>query len=152
MEKLKGLTKKWWFWAIAAVLVIGIGGSASESNKQTAQPTTQPQSTAVSTNKPTKTAAPKPVQTAKPDLEVISSKLEKGTYLSYITGKIRNNTDRQFNYVQVEINLYDKNGDQADSTLTNTANLEPHSTWKFKALVANSDEVKSFKIKEVSHN
>lgn len=85
----------------------------------------------------------------KPDLEVIESKFEKDTFGGYIVGTVKNNTKKQYKYVQVEINLYDKDGNQVGSTMSNVNNLEPGATWKFKAPVF-EEKAASFKIKEVT--
>lgn len=44
-----------------------------------------------------------------------------------------------YSYVQVTINLYDKDGNLIGSTLANVNNLEPGKTWKFKAIVIEDD-------------
>ena len=69
-------------------------------------------------------------------------------YLSYIVGKVKNNTNKNYSYVQVSINLY-KGESQAGSTLANVNNLEPGGTWEFKALVTNND-ITGYKIVEVT--
>ena len=52
-------------------------------------------------------------------------------------------------YVQVSINLYDKNDSQVGSTLANVNNLEPGKTWNFEAPVMEQN-VASYKIVEVT--
>lgn len=86
---------------------------------------------------------------SKPKLELLSSTNEYADYVNYIVGTVRNNTSRQYSYVQVEINLYDKSGTQIGSTLANANNLEPNATWKFKAVVI-EDNVASYKIKDIT--
>jgi hypothetical protein len=67
----------------------------------------------------------------------------------YIVGTVTNNSDKQFAYVQVQINLYDEAGNQIESTTANVNNLEPHGNWRFKALVLENNAV-SAKVKEVT--
>jgi len=62
-----------------------------------------------------------------------------------VTGKVANTTKKKLGYVQVEINLYDKNGSQVGSTLANVNNLEPGVTWNFEAPVL-EDRAKSAKV------
>lgn len=82
-------------------------------------------------------------------LTVIESHSENVGYgLTMICGKIKNNTGSNIGYAQVEINLYDKAGNIVGSTVDNIANLEPHSTWKFKAPVIENN-VSAYKIKNV---
>ena len=88
---------------------------------------------------------------AKPDLEVQSFEWAHGDDddLRYIKGVVVNNTDNDYGYVQVEFNLYDKDGNQVGSTFTNVNNLEPHGKWKFSALV-NEDSATKAKLKGVN--
>ena len=68
-----------------------------------------------------------------PNLELLEHESISENGLSYIVGKIKNNTDKNYSYVQVSINLY--NGDSVvGSTLANINNLEPGATWEFKAI------------------
>lgn len=53
----------------------------------------------------------------------------------FVTGKVQNTTSKHFSYVQVEINLYGKDGAQVGSTMANVNNLEPNATWNFEAPV-----------------
>ncbi len=83
-----------------------------------------------------------------PDLEILDYDSTNDGYFAYVTGHIRNNTDRTYSYVQVSINLY--NGDSlVGSTLDNVNNLGPGETWEFSALVA-EDNVTSYRIVDVS--
>lgn len=87
---------------------------------------------------------------SEPDLELLSSDSETdelGT--RYVTGRVRNNTSRTCNYVQVSVNLYNSEGTQVGSTLDNVTNLEPGGVWEFKAVIANEDAT-GFKVAEVS--
>lgn len=88
-------------------------------------------------------------QAKKPKLEVLEDSTESDGYNSYIVGVVQNNTDKDYSYVQVEINLYDKDGVQVGSTLDNTNNLEGGGKWKFKAIILD-DDVASYKIKGVT--
>lgn len=96
-------------------------------------------------------ATPKePEPQKKPNLEVVDHKPESGEYgTRYVTGTIKNNTNKTYSYVQVQINLYDKDGAQVGSTMDNTTNLEPGGVWKFKALILDDDATK-YKIVEVT--
>ncbi len=67
----------------------------------------------------------------------------------YVVGTVKNNTDKEYSYVQVEINLYDDSGAQVGSTLDNTNNLEPGGTWKFKAVIM-EDNATKYRIKDIS--
>lgn len=88
--------------------------------------------------------------TASENLEVLEHKIAPDEFGGKdIVGTIRNNTNKNYSYAQVDINLYDNNGTLLDSTMANINNLEPHGLWKFKAPII-EDNVASYKIKEVS--
>ncbi len=84
------------------------------------------------------------------DLELLEHKLTKEGYITKITGKIRNNTSETFSYAQVEINLYDKDNALLESTLANINNFEGGTVWKFEAVVFKSENVVSYKIKDIT--
>lgn len=48
------------------------------------------------------------------------------------TGAIKNNTDRELSYVEINIILYDKEDAQVGTALANTTNLKAGGTWKFE--------------------
>jgi hypothetical protein len=85
----------------------------------------------------------------KPDLEVITWNWRNEGYSRYIVGSIKNNSGKEYSYVQVEFNLYDKSDAQVGTAFTNISNLEPYGIWKFKALVL-EDNATSAKFKGVS--
>lgn len=64
----------------------------------------------------------------------------------YVCGTIKNLSNRPYSYVQVNVNLYDENGNQIDSTFANVANLEAYGTWHFEAIVINSKRVSKYRI------
>lgn len=64
----------------------------------------------------------------------------------YVCGTIKNLSNRPYSYVQVNVNLYDENGNQIDSTFANVANLEEYGTWHFEAIVINSKRVSKYRI------
>ena len=83
------------------------------------------------------------------NLEVTEShSCNLGYGLKAICGTVKNHSNYNIGYVQVEINLYDKKGNLVDSTLDNINNLEPHATWKFEAPII-SNKVSTYKIKNV---
>lgn len=64
----------------------------------------------------------------------------------YIIGSIRNNTDKQYSYVQVTFNLYNEEGVQVGAAMDNINNLEANGTWKFKAIGIPSEKVSTYKL------
>lgn len=81
-------------------------------------------------------------------LSVIEHSTSNDGYWTYIVGTIKNNTNKNYSYVQVEINLYDADGNLVNSTFDNINNLEANGTWKFKAIT--TDDFSTYKIKGVT--
>lgn len=96
-----------------------------------------------------KQAAAATAEPSKPDLEVLETHSVSEGFARYVAGTVKNNSGRKYGYAQVEINLYDKDGNQVGSTLANVNNLEPGATWKFKAIIL-EDSATSFKVKGVT--
>ena len=69
---------------------------------------------------------------------------------TYIQGEIKNNTDKEYSYVQVTFNLYDKDGSQLGTAVDNINNLEPNATWKYKAIGLVTEKVHSYKFVEIT--
>lgn len=134
--KKKPLWKKWWFWGIIVVLLIALGSAGGDNKDQGAGTKDNTSTPAVSD------------KAKVPDLEITEHSVLQEEYSAYIVGKVKNNTNKQYGYVQVEVNLYDADGDQVGSAIDNTNNLEPGGTWKFKAIAF--EEFDSYKIKDVS--
>lgn len=49
-------------------------------------------------------------------------------------GVIKNNTDHDMDYVEINITIYDKDDAQIGTALANTNNLKAGGTWKFEAI------------------
>jgi hypothetical protein len=86
---------------------------------------------------PTKTPAPtaRPKPTPMPALELLESSVDTREYSRYIVGKVRNNSKKQYGYVQVQFTLYDAAGNQVGSSMANVNDLEPGGIWAFEALI-----------------
>lgn len=120
---------------IFGIIIIGAIASSGNSNTNTT-------STKDNDNTGTNT------QTSTEKLTVLDHKTEDDGYWTYITGTVKNNTNKEYTYVQIEVNLYDESGNLISSTLDNINNLEANGTWKFKAMAL--DEFATYKIKEVT--
>lgn len=81
---------------------------------------------------------------------VQSYALEVGEYgVGKVTGTLRNNSNKEFSYVQVEFNLYDDTGAQVGSTFANINNLEAGGTWHFEGPVL-EDRATQAKLKGIT--
>lgn len=80
-------------------------------------------------------------------------KLDKSnSYSAMITGKLKNNTDSNWDYVSVQYTLYDKDGAQLEAAYDSANKLKAGGTWKFKAyLPIDVDDVHSYELTEVTY-
>ncbi|MGE5590998.1 MAG: FxLYD domain-containing protein [Bacillota bacterium] len=116
-------------WMAVALVAMIIGASTGSGSASAPTPTSSPGTQA---SQPS-TQETKPVESGKPNLEVVETNTVSEDFMRYVTGTVKNNSNKKYSYAQVEINLYDKDGNQVGSTLANINNLEPGGTWKFKA-------------------
>lgn len=137
----KKFYKKWWFWVIIVAVIIIIGSSASggEDTPKTDSGAQGTQSGQVQTEKPTK----------KEDLEISDLNMTTDDFSTKITGKITNNTDKTYSYVQVTFSLYDSEGALLGTALANVNNLEGGGVWKFEA-VGFEQNVASYKLTDIT--
>lgn len=57
-----------------------------------------------------------------------------GDFGSIITGVVKNNTNKTYDYLQISFTLYDANDNVVDTAFTNVNNIKPGQTWKFEAM------------------
>ncbi len=57
-----------------------------------------------------------------------------GEFSNVITGVLKNNTDKDYDYLQISFTLYDADGNVVDTAFTNVNNIKPGQTWKFEAM------------------
>jgi hypothetical protein len=57
-----------------------------------------------------------------------------GEFSSVITGVVKNNTNKTYDYLQISFTLYDENDNVVDTAFTNINNVKPGQTWKFEAM------------------
>ncbi len=126
-KRKKPIYKRWWFWVIIAVVVIGIAGAGSQNNPSTPSSTSETQE----------------------KFSLIDSEGSHDGFAYYVTGSIKNNTDKEYSYVQVTFNLYDAEGAQIGTAMANINNLEANGTWKFKA-IGGTEEAASYKLAEIT--
>ena len=135
MEKeKKPVYKKLWFWFIILLVIAGISGVVF------GDPNANPTSTSTTSNTTTQTTE---------RFTLVDSEGSFDGFAYYVTGTIKNNTNRQYSYVQVTFNLYDEDGAQIGTAMANVNNLEANGTWKFKALGI-TEEVASYKLMEIT--
>lgn len=98
-------------------------------------------------------------QTGKTEVKTEGLELEEGYtgapdeygFTYYIEGYIKNNTDKDYSYVQVEFTTYDSEGNTLGTCLDNNSGLEAQGRWKFKAMCTEEvDKIASYKLKEIT--
>lgn len=72
--------------------------------------------------------------------EITDVKVEKDEFQTYVTGILKNNTDKEKSYVQIVFSVNDKDGNKVGSALANVNNLEAGKTWKFKAVYIGTEK------------
>lgn len=69
----------------------------------------------------------------------------------YIDGYVKNNSDNEYSYVQIEFITYDSEGNTLGTCLDNNSGLEANGRWKFKAMCTSEvDKIASYKLKEIT--
>ena len=131
-KEKKPIYKRVWFWILVVLVVIVAVGMSGESD-----------TSSTSANAEVKTTQNQEKFT------LIDSEGSYDGFAYYVTGTIKNNTDKQYSYVQVTFNLYDADGAQIGTALANINNLEANGTWKFKAL-GTTEDVSSYKLAEIT--
>ena len=62
----------------------------------------------------------------------------------YVEGFCKNDSSKDYNYLQVEFICYDKDGNNLGTAFDNTNNLLINQTWKFKAMALSN-------VKDIDH-
>jgi len=72
--------------------------------------------------------------------------------ISYtIKGTIQNNTSKNYSYVQVQFNVYDKDDNDLGSCLANNNNFEANGKWLFEAICfSDAEKIKTYKLMEIT--
>lgn len=70
----------------------------------------------------------------KADLELLEHKTRNINYFHFVTGTIRNNTNKTYEHVEVQVSIYN-NDVLMGTTAAKGSNLEPGETWSFEAPV-----------------
>lgn len=91
------------------------------------------------------------VDNKQPDLELLEGwGWERDEFgISYIVGRVRNNSDKEYSYAEINFVLLDADGAQVGSTFDNVTDLQPGVTWKFRAMVF-EDDAATAKVTELS--
>ena len=105
-KEKKPIYKKWWFWVLIIIIIAAIATSQGGNTTTTG------------------TGSSTEMKQTQEKFSLIDSEESHDGFAYYITGSIKNNTDKQYSYVQVTFNLYDADGAQIGTALANINNLE----------------------------
>lgn len=72
--------------------------------------------------------------------------VEEDEFNTYIEGIVENTTDEAKDYVEVQARVYDADGNQLDSYIDNTNNLQAGGTWAFEVMVLDPEEMEEYDI------
>jgi flagellar basal body-associated protein FliL len=127
------------FWKIAGIIigvfiVIGIIGSMGN------------------TTTPTSNNSVVNVNQQQEKFTLLKSSSTNDGFAFYINGEIQNNTNKNYTYVQVVFNLYDKDENHLGTALANTNNLEGNKKWIFRAMgmITDNNKIASYKLSEIT--
>ncbi len=80
-----------------------------------------------------------------------SGSLDEFGAFYYVEGYVKNNSDKDYEYVDIEFTAYDSEGNTLGSCYDNTSSLEANGRWKFKAsCIDETDKIASYKLKEIN--
>lgn len=77
--------------------------------------------------------------------EIKNSYADEYSVNYYIDGIVKNNSNNDYSYVQIEFICYDNQGNNLGTAIDNISNLGAHETWKFNAIALFTD------IESISH-
>lgn len=83
------------------------------------------------------------------NLEISELETTNDEYYEYITGTIKNNSEREFSSIYVDIQMFDEDGNLIDSTIDSMEKFKPGQTWSFKTEYYNKYAV-DFKISGIT--
>lgn len=132
-KEKKPFYKKVWFWIIAVILVAALFSQGKDSKndvsvKQKDTTTSQTEEKAQEPKEETQEEQPAPY-------ELTDVTTETDGYNYFVTGILKNNTDSDKKYVQIQFSAKDQVGNKIGDALDNVNNLKAGDTWKFKALL-----------------
>jgi hypothetical protein len=86
----------------------------------------------------------------KPDLELISFEHERAEYGNgSIGGTVKNNSGKDYSYVQITFELLDEDDNTIGTALANVGGLRAEATWKYKAAIL-QDGMRRYRLQELT--
>lgn len=72
-----------------------------------------------------------------------------GDFSNQIVGVVKNNTNKDYDYLQISFTLYDEMGNVVDTAFANINNIKSGGTWKFEAMYFDNT-VTSWELDEIT--
>ena len=66
--------------------------------------------------------------------EITDLTVEESEYELDVVGVLKNNTGKKVSYIEINVPVYDADGNKVGECMTNVTDLGPDETWKFKAM------------------
>ena len=66
--------------------------------------------------------------------EITDLTVEESEYELDVVGVLKNNTGKKVRYIEINVPVYDADGNKVGECMTNVTDLGPDETWKFKAM------------------
>ena len=126
-----------WVIIILVIVVIGVISSLGDSNENGKEEN-------------------KKVETTKTESLTLEDgyvgSLDEYGFSYYIEGYVKNNSNKEYDYISIEFTTYDKEGNVLGSCYDNNSGLEADGRWKFKAsCLEDVENIASFKLKEITN-
>lgn len=141
MEEKKKKMPKWLIVVIVILVIAVIGGLAGGGDTSTGKDNDTKDNNTVET-------------TEKKELTLEdgwSGSLDEYGAFYYVNGYIKNDTGKDYEYVQVEFTSYDADGNTLGTCVDNQSGLKDGGRWAFKASCIDSpDKVAKVELKEIT--
>ncbi|WP_236785076.1 FxLYD domain-containing protein [Anaerococcus ihuae] len=122
--------------ALAMSVFVGCGDKTKDVIEEAVNETKQEEITSNSAEKNNKKTSKE-----NSDYEVTDVAIETDEFgISYVTGILKNNTDKPKSYIQILFPVKDSQGNKIGDAIDNVNNIEPNGTWKFKATSLENEE------------
>lgn len=131
-KQKKPIYKRKWFITIVVIFILGvIFAPKEEKAKVVDKPTSETsQDEAKEETKPDEKAA----------YEIADLKVDDSGFTPKATGILKNNTDKDKSYIQIQFAVKDADGNKLGTAIDNINNLKAGETWKFEATSFSTDE------------
>lgn len=126
-KQKKPFYKRKWFIAVVVIFILGVFFAPKEEKADVV-------------DKPSSETAQDGAKEEKVAYEITDLKVDDSGYTPKATGILKNNTDKDKSYIQIEFAVKDADGNKLGTALANISDLKAGDTWKFEAMSFSTDE------------